>query len=827
MLYNVKCSLIFRRRIFYKNIQSLQERRIMKVYDLSAIPQEMLASVGGKAKGLCELNKFGFSVPKGFILVDANNAQDYEEAYKYYESQNLGKVAVRSSATIEDGTNFSNAGQYETFLNVSTREEFLNAVKDCIASLNNFRSQVYSKTFLTNEKAETENKMTVVVQQMVDAKCAGVLFTKDPMNPKAVLIECVSGLGESLVSGTQTAEQYKVEDGKILENENKILSEQEVLSLYQSALKAEKDFGKPMDMEWAMDKEGNIRFVQARPITVEATDEVTINEFDFPHDVTDKIITTCNVREMLSCAVTPLTMSTSCFGLDYGMRKMMEKNHSIKHVDDLPPFSCITPFYNNMFFNQTTNYIVSYRIAGTSKESSDVVICGRVLEEFPDKFSDPSPQIVRIARMAFFLPYILSGKKAVNGMQQVIDNLHFNYDDTLEGLYKQTEDNFDLLKEAWFCHYCSSYFSGAASMMASSALTKILGDYNKASFLLSGALTNIEGIESAKIVDMMKELGRVIVKNNPDSVNYTKEQLAEYISGATGEVKDTYDNFMKINGHRGINESEMRVKCWGDDLVGFCEALKGSIVSIGKDDIVKTKDWTDYVDEIMALVKPSKRKGIKSQILKARQGAWTREHTKSRCIQVTNGFRKAYNLIAEKMVEKGMLPDKDLIFFLTKEEIGKVIAGDNSLIKKAMKRRRLYPIQCSLRFEEVYSGKPIPIQDEVALDKSDFQGTPASPGIVTGKARVIRSVDDANKLQEGEIMVVSLTDVGWTPYYCLASGLITEIGSCLSHGVVVAREYGLPTIVSVKDIMRSIKDGDVITMDGTRGTVTLVSKEEE
>jgi len=179
------------------------------------------------------------------------------------------------------------------------------------------------------------------------------------------------------------------------------------------------------------------------------------------------------------------------------------------------------------------------------------------------------------------------------------------------------------------------------------------------------------------------------------------------------------------------------------------------------------------------------------------------------------------------MVEKGILPDKDLIFFVTKEEIGELIKGDKTLVKKAMKRRRLYPIQCSLRFEEVYCGKPVPIKDDVTLDKSDFQGTPASPGIVTGKARVIRTVEDANKLQEGEIMVVSLTDVGWTPYYCLASGLITEIGSCLSHGVVVAREYGLPTIVSVKDIMHSIKDGDVITMDGTKGTVTLVSKEEK
>lgn len=799
----------------------------MEIYDLSKISEELLGNVGGKAKGLNQLSNFGFNVPNGFILVGANDASDFEEAYDYYREKGFGKVAVRSSATIEDGTNFSNAGQYETFLNVSTKEEFINAVENCIASLNNFRSQVYSKTFLSADSANIENKMTVVVQEMVDAKCAGVLFTKDPMNKKGVLIECVKGLGESLVSGSQTAEQYKVEDGKVLENSNDILTEEQVLSLYESAVLAEKSFGMPMDIEWAMNQEGVICFVQARPITVEAEDDVTINEFDYAHDVTDQTITTCNVREMLSTAVTPLTMSTSVFGLDYGMRKMMEKNHSIKNVDDLPPFSCITPFYNNMFFNQTTNYIVSYRIAGTSKESSDVVICGRVLDEFPDKFSDPSPQIVRLARMFYFLPYILSGKKAINGMQKVVDNLHFNYDDTLEGLYKQQEDNFEYLKEAWFYHYCSSYFSGAASMMATRALTKALGDYNKTSFLLSGALTNIDGIESAKIVDMMKELAKRIVDDNPDSINYTKEQLAEYIENSKGAVKDCYDNFMKVNGHRGINESEMRVKCWGDDLVGFCEALKGSLISLGKDNTVKTKDWTDYVDEIMASVKPSKRRGIKSQIIKARAGAWTREHTKSCCIQVTNSFRKLYNTMAKMMVEQGIIPDTDLIFFFTKEEIGKLIAGDKALVKKAMKRRRLYPTQCSLKFKEVYCGKPVPIEDEAIMGKSDFQGTPASPGIVTGKARIIRSVEDANKLQQGEIMVVSLTDVGWTPYYCLASGLITEIGSCLSHGVVVAREYGLPTIVSVKDIMRSIKDGDVITMDGTKGTVVLVSDNKE
>ncbi len=793
----------------------------MEIYELQQIPENLLDKVGGKAKGLSLLKKYSFNVPNGFILIDVKNEEDFNLAADYYEKMNLGEVAVRSSATIEDGVNYSNAGQYETILNVSGRQKFITAVKDCIASLGNFRSQKYSKMFLNSN----ENKMTVVVQQMVNAKCAGVLFTKDPLDSSCILIECVAGLGESLVSGTQTAEQFRVKDGKMLPTENKLLTEKQVLELYEASLGIEKSFGMPMDVEWAINEKNELCFLQARPITVVEDDGVNINEFDFPHDVTGKTITTCNVREMLSTAVTPLSMSTSVFCLDYGMRKMMAKNHSIKKIDDLPPFSCITPFYNNMFFNQSTNYINAYRIAGTAKETSDIVICGRVLEDFPDNFADYSSNFMRAFRLIYFLPYVLSGKKSVKGINQVLEKLHFNFDDSLEGLYQQAQDNFYLLEDAFFYHYCSSYFSGACSMMAVKKLNIYHEDLHKIDALLSGSLTNIEGIEGAKIIDKMKELAGEILKADKNATKFTTQQLADFISSSTGAVKESYDNFMKLYGHRGINETEMRVDCWEDNLNSFCDSLKGVIVSYNHDEKHNTKDWTEYLEEILAPVPKKKQKSIKSLIIKARLGAWNREYTKARSIYVVAQFRKIYRLIAEKLMSKSLLPDKDLIYFLTKEEIGALIKGDKSLIKKAMKRRRLYPVQCSLKFEEVYSGKPIPIEEVAVEGKTDFQGIPASPGLVTGKARIIRSIDDANQLQAGEIMVAACTDVGWTPYYCLAQGLITEIGSCLSHGVVVAREYGLPTIVNARGIMQSIKNGDVITMDGSKGTVTLVSED--
>ncbi len=790
----------------------------MKIYALNSIPEEILTKVGGKAKGLYLLNKYGFNVPNGFILVDVKEEKDFETAYDFYKENGFSNVAVRSSATSEDGQNYSNAGQYETILSVDGKENFIKAVKDCIASLGNYRSQKYSKTFLSNE----ENKMTVVVQDMVDAEYAGVLFTKNPMDKESVLIECVKGLGEALVSGAESAEQYVVSEGEITAPTNANLKNEMVTELYQSAIKAEKEFGMPMDIEWAIDKSGELKFLQARPITVEVDDGVNINEFDFPYDVTDKTITTCNVREMLPNAVTPLSLSTSVFSLDYGMRKLMAKNHAIKDVDALPPFSCITPFYNSMFFNQSTNYINAYRIAGTRKETSDIVICGRVLDEFPDKFADYSPNIVRVYHMIYFLPYIFSGKRAKVGMDKVVEQLKFNYDDSLEGLYQQTIDNFPLLNDSFFHHYCASYFSGATSMMAVNGLTKYYPDYNAMNALLAGALSNIEGVESAKVIEMMKELAGCILEQKPDAKNMDKEQLADFIANDNGKVKQAYDAFMQVNGHRGVSETELRSNCWADDIVDFCDTLKGVIVTFDKERTKGGKEWTDYLEELLSPVKPSKRKKIKNLVIKARSGAWHREYTKSKCMLTTSLYRRAYRTIARKLMEKGLLSDIDLIYFFTHEEIGQLIKGDKSLVKKAMKRRRLYPVQCSLRFEEVYCGKPIPIKDDLDMEgKSEFVGLPASPGIVKGKARIIRSVEDANKLQEGEIMIASCTDVGWTPYYCLASGLITEIGSCLSHGVVVAREYGLPTIVNARNIMQAVNNGDEITMDGATGTITI------
>ena len=201
-----------------------------------------------------------------------------------------------------------------------------------------------------------------------------------------------------------------------------------------------------------------------------------------------------------------------------------------------------------------------------------------------------------------------------------------------------------------------------------------------------------------------------------------------------------------------------------------------------------------------------------------------REYTKSCLIKIIDLFKTQYVLLAKLLVDAKVLPDTDLIYFLTHKEIGRLIEGDASLVPLAGRRRKAYDIQKDLAFDDTYIGKPV--ADTFDLEASDgvLKGVPVSNGVCEGIVRIVNSADDANQLRKGEIMVAKFTDIGWTPYYSIVNGLITEIGSSLSHGAVVAREYGLPAIVNVKGATKHLKNGDHITMDASKGIVILNAK---
>jgi pyruvate,water dikinase len=188
-------------------------------------------------------------------------------------------------------------------------------------------------------------------------------------------------------------------------------------------------------------------------------------------------------------------------------------------------------------------------------------------------------------------------------------------------------------------------------------------------------------------------------------------------------------------------------------------------------------------------------------------------------------FKAAYRHLAALMVSDALLPDEDLIFFLKPDEIRALVQGEEpGLIKRAIARRRLLEEQKTFKFSDVCVGRPKPLQP-VVRDTDDvtlLNGVSLSHGKATGKARVVRSVTDANELKQGEIMVAAFTDIGWSPYYCMLGGLVTEVGSALSHGAVVAREYALPLVSNVPYATEVIKTGDILSIDGTAGKVAII-----
>jgi len=787
-----------------------------KIIDIKDIPSDLLSQVGGKARGLNRLVHFGFTVPEGFIITGIEENSSLEDAVSYYEESGLGEVSVRSSASLEDGNDYSAAGQFSTFLNVSGKNNFEKAVRGCVASLHNATAQQYSKTFLQS----AECHMTVVVQKMVGARCAGVIFTKAPMRPGAVLVEAVPGLGENLVSGKMAAQQYLVLDGKVEKMpEDPVLSEREAIDIAAGGKKAEEMFGQPMDLEWAVDENGTIQWLQARPITIE--ESVTVNELDSQIGGEYCVNTTGNIGEVMPGAVTPLNLSTNMYALDYGVKATLVEMHCTP--ESTPPYTYISSYYNHMFFNMTNMYRTCHQTFGTAKHTLDIILCGHELVGYPDVDMKDDSFFVKLFHTIPYMKLVFSGEAARKGMDRTIAKLKFDLTKDMHGIYRQILDNFELFKKVHYYHYCTSYYSGGATNMLTLFIEKDFEDRNQLQAILAGCLTQIDDFESANVLRMMRALSLKILKENPAAKDYTVDQLSDYMVNRAGtEVKEAYRTFMSKHGHRGIREMEIRSLSWNQNRKSFFTSLKSVLSSTTADAAAPGRPWTEYADELLYKCQGGRRKRMMSYVLKARKGVCYREYTKSKVIFALDLYKQAYRRLSELMTDAGLLPDVDAIYFLTQEEVGRLLEGEMSLVKKALARRRIFPQQEEMKFPFVTLGIPRPVSArESDPDATSYQGTPVSRGTVSGRARVVRNEEDAANLENGEIMVAACTDIGWTPYYNVIGGLVTEIGSALSHGIVVAREYALPSIVNVPDVMQEIHTGDRLTIDGNTGMVFI------
>jgi pyruvate,water dikinase len=195
---------------------------------------------------------------------------------------------------------------------------------------------------------------------------------------------------------------------------------------------------------------------------------------------------------------------------------------------------------------------------------------------------------------------------------------------------------------------------------------------------------------------------------------------------------------------------------------------------------------------------------------------------------MAHALKRGYRHLGAVLADSGRLPDADLVFFFDRSELPRVVGDDDiaDLVQRALARREALPFQDALEFDDVSVGRPTPVvaKPPAAFADDQIVGRPASRGSVEGVVRVAKSIRDAREVQRGEVLVAPVTDVGWTPYFTVIAALVTDIGSSVSHGAVVAREYGLPCVVNTLVGTQVLKTGDRVRVDGDRGLVTRLGE---
>ena len=783
-------------------------------------------ALGGKGAGLARLISLGFRVPPAFAVVGARSGALPEGLLEAWRDLGGGAVAVRSSALDEDGADSSFAGQYATVLDVSDADALVQAVETCLASAESAVAQAYRRS--RDDEPPPATAMCVVVQNMVQARAAGVCFTADPFSSRrdVLVIDSVVGLGEKLVSGEASGDHDVLirEKGEwqTTEEQSHILTRKERDLIAQGALEAESGMGHPLDLEWAIDQSGTLYWLQARPITTLGADP---RELDTLLPEPDDVWTRCNVGEMMPGAVSPLTFSTCARGIEMGW----QDNAIAIGVQDrrIEQQSYVVMFLGHLFINLSEGARFSAGVTGASADQQSLAICGRIV---PEVTSPPAaPWRKRIPRIMKQVRQVLRAKRNIRRLESLAQG-PFGRGREAKETWKEINSRLEELYEAYALHLQVSSGAGAMApillgMLAGKNAEPSQADHARVADLLAGA----RDVESADIVAGLERLAELVVAS-PAALRHFSEEDSEALclwleEEESGEIGHAYRRYLAKHGHRSVRELDVRQPEWAKHPLPVVQALTHQVQlrernrSVGRRESSSDNAHASSAKpgRIISWLTPFAHRAVRN-----------RERAKSLLVAITVRFKKAYRDLADQLVEEGRLPDADAVFFLLHEELGELCEqepGGSLLPGRAVSRREAMAYQETLEFSDVGQGIPEPISLEpsvTAHDESVILGKPVSRGRAEGRARVVHSLEEAHAIEPGEILVARITDVGWTPFFGVVAGLVTDLGSAVSHGAVVAREYGLPAVLNTRVGTQRLETGDLIRVDGDQGRVDIL-----
>ncbi|MBN1677246.1 MAG: phosphoenolpyruvate protein kinase [Candidatus Thermoplasmatota archaeon] len=870
-----------------------------EVVRLADSESRIATKVGGKAANLALLSAAGFPVPPGFVVtVDAYRSAirpngvsalisdslrilDYKnesavascsEAIKerimlspldpnLVETINTNLRlsgadslwAVRSSATAEDLPQASFAGQQDTFLGVPG-EEVPDRVKRCWASFWNARAISYRHKAGIDHMA---HGIAVVIQRMVDAKCAGVLFTTDPVrNRKGIMvIESSWGLGESIVSGLVSPDRFECDKSTLSTIQRSIarkassvtlteggraevqiedaaqsepsLTDGEIRALAEMGLRIEAHFGRPQDIEWAI--EGDRMFVlQARPITSVVTEDETLwtrgYGDEYWADVTSPLFFSL-LGEYLTKYVNHEGSRILGYKGIVGKELLrMHKGHIYFNSAVLEEVFSYNPRFSRT--KELLNYFPERDQARIASEPAKLL--PRLLSELRVAILDPDGMIIRTDKA-----YREWSERFMAEMRA------FDAKDLSRLSYPELHEEFRRIECALLKHYRLIRYgmvthSIGTNLMVKRWLSDWLGDRTGALYsnLVSGLgdnktiETNIAIERLAKVARISPAVLQALVSKTPDAF---LEELR--IRPDLAGFAKAFDSFMAEYGHRS-HTREMYFPRWSEDPRLIVDALK-ALVSSTRLSLEETEQKR-YQERLDA------EKGVLGRISKLRYGFLKRTVFKTvmRFAQTYLMFRENQRFYLDHQIVRwrrlfleygrrfaagGIIRQQDDIFFLYKEEVFDIASGNLKADLETIEQRRReferYRYTLPPKFLKGRLEFDDPVLHEGAITR--ISGTSASPGIVTGPVRVVDSIDNVSEVREGEILVTSNTDPGWTSVFAKIGGLVTETGGILSHGAVVSREYGIPAVTAVRNATAILRTGQKITLDGGEGLLLI------
>jgi rifampicin phosphotransferase len=796
-------------------------------------------------------------------------AESIANAYRALGVDASVPVAVRSSATAEDLPYASFAGQQDTYLNVVGVGALIDAVRRCWASLWTNRAVSYRAS---NGIDPRTVRLAVAVQEMVEATVAGVLFTADPLTGRRrqAVIDAGPGLGEAIVSGAVNPDHFVVDTatGEIVErrlgdkrvavraaagggtqwvelaesSDEASLSEAQIRTLVALGARVEAHYGVPQDTEWAIDADERVWLLQARPIT-------TLFPLPAGAPATDadlRVYFSVNVAQGVYRPLTP--MGLQAFRLiGSSMSALFGHRPSDRYSGPVPLtegagrlFVDVTPALRSEFGRRLLD------LATRNMEARTTPILRRLA-------ADPRLGPVRTPRwpvLRAVLSLLVRGRIPLRVAQALLRP------EAARAHAKHLEAKLRALGDAPRTASATEslaaverlFLSGPPRILPNIApfFATGLGANALAGVLLGDLATEDErrvvlrGLPHNPTTEMDLVLWALAeeVRADPAAARTVREtspeRLArEYHGGALPPtLQKGLADFLRAYGQRGVAEIDVGLPRWSEDPTYILSVLT-NYLRLDEPELAPDVQFRRAARGAEAMVtdltRRASRKGrlrgalVGFLLRRTRALVGLREMPKFCIVLLLSQARALLWSVGEELAESGRLEKAEDVFFVTLQEARTALAGaDHRTVVR--ERRAGYEHELKRRHVPriLLSDGTEPAAEE-ALDAADdgaLRGTPASSGMVTARARVILDPSYA-RLEPGEILVAPSTDPGWTPLFLTAGGLVMEMGGAMSHGAVVAREYGIPAVVGVPDATEHIASGEQITVDGSAGSIAF------